>query len=89
PTCARWLAAGTIKTNAEIQHDPLNRWSTYTHAGLPPTAIASPGEKSIAAVLQPASTKYLYFVARGGGHHTFSETREAHDRAVKGATSSE
>jgi UPF0755 protein len=84
PSCARWLAAGGGKTNAEIQHDPFNRWSTYTHAGLPPTAIANPGERSIAAALQPATTKYLYFVARGGGHHTFSETREAHERAVKG-----
>lgn len=82
PTCVTWLAAGSSKVNAAIQHDPLNRWSTYTHPGLPPTPISNPGEKSIAAVLAPANTKFFYFVARGGGRHTFSETRAAHDAAV-------
>lgn len=82
PTCVTWLAAGSTRVNAAIQHDPLNKWSTYTHAGLPPTPIANPGEKSIAAVLAPAQTKYFYFVAKGAGRHTFSETRAAHDAAV-------
>jgi UPF0755 protein len=82
PTCAAWLSAGSTKVNAAIQHDALNRWSTYTHPGLPPTPIANPGEKSIAAVLNPAPTKFFYFVAKGGGRHTFSETRAAHDAAV-------
>ncbi len=82
PTCAAWLTAGSTKVNAAIQHDPANRWSTYTHPGLPPTPIANPGEKSIAAVLNPAPTKFFYFVAKGGGRHTFSETRAAHDAAV-------
>jgi len=81
-TCSAWLSAGSTKVNAAIQHDPLNRWSTYTHPGLPPTPIANPGEKSIAAVLSPAPTKFFYFFAKGGGRHTFSETRAAHDAAV-------
>lgn len=81
-SCTAWLSAGSTKVNAAIQHDPLNRWSTYTHAGLPPTPIANPGEKSIAAVLAPATTRYFYFVAKGGGRHTFSESRAAHDAAV-------
>ena len=71
-----------VQVNAASQHDPLNRWSTYTHPGLPPTPIANPGEKSIAAVLSPAATRYFYFVAKGGGRHTFSESRAAHDAAV-------
>jgi UPF0755 protein len=82
PTCFAWLQNGSTKVNAAIQHDPYNRWSTYTHAGLPPTPIANPGEKSIAAVLAPAPTKFFYFVAKGGGRHTFSESRAAHDAAV-------
>jgi UPF0755 protein len=82
PTCMTWLAAGSTKVSAAIQHDPYNKWSTYTHAGLPPTPICNPGEKSIAAVLAPANTKYFYFVAKGGGRHTFSETKAAHDAAV-------
>ncbi len=82
PTCVAWLSAGSTKVNAAIQHDPANRWSTYTHAGLPPTPIANPGEKSLAAVLAPAVTRYFFFVAKGGGRHTFSETLAAHQLAT-------
>lgn len=82
PSCVAWLTAGSTKVNATIQHDPANRWSTYTHAGLPPTPVSNPGEKSIAAALSPASTKFFYFVAKGGGRHTFSESRAAHENAV-------
>jgi len=81
-TCVAWLTAGSTKVNAAIQHDPANLWSTYTHAGLPPTPVSNPGEKSIAAALSPAPTKFFYFVAKGGGRHTFSETRAAHENAV-------
>jgi UPF0755 protein len=80
--CIGWLATGG-KPSAEIQHDPGNPWSTYTHAGLPPTPIGNPGEKSIEAVLAPATTRYFYFVAKGGGRHTFSETLAEHNQAVK------
>jgi len=80
--CVGWLATGG-KPTPEIQHDAGNPWSTYTHAGLPPTPIGNPGEKSIEAVLAPAKTRYFYFVAKGGGRHAFSETLAEHDQAVK------
>ena len=83
PPCVTWLASGSTRPNAEIEHDEGNAWSTYTHEGLPPSPIANPGEKSLSAVLAPARTRYLYFVARGGGHHTFSETLDDHNQAVK------
>lgn len=82
-SCVAWLAAGGGKPTAEIEHDADNAWSTYGREGLPPTPIASPGEKSILAVLAPAKTKYLYFVAKGGGRHTFSESLALHEQAVK------
>ena len=57
-------------------------WNTYTRAGLPPTPIAMPGKASLLSVLQPASSKALYFVARGDGTSQFSNTLEEHNRAV-------
>ena len=51
-----------------------NDYNTYTMAGLPVGPIANPGKASIEAVLHPAATKALYFVADGTGGHVFSET---------------
>lgn len=68
---------------APMVHDPLNPYSTYAHPGLPPGPICNPSEQSVKAVLVPANTKYLYFVARGGKRHTFSETYEEHKGAVQ------
>jgi UPF0755 protein len=80
PSCAGY--AGKI-THA-VNMDPRNPYSTYVHEGLPPGPIANPGVKSLQAVLAPASTKYLYFVARGEGRrHSFSETADEHAAAVR------
>jgi UPF0755 protein len=57
-------------------------YNTYLRAGLPPTPIASPGEKSIEAALYPAQSDYLYFVSRNDGTHQFSKTIEEHNAAV-------
>jgi UPF0755 protein len=57
-------------------------YNTYRHAGLPPGPLGSPGRESILAVIEPAPTKDLYFVSRNDGTHEFSETLEAHNRAV-------
>ena len=58
-------------------------YNTYTRAGLPPTPIAMPGLASLRAALKPASSRALYFVARGDGSSEFSETLEQHNRAVR------
>lgn len=72
---------------AIYQSDLLRRhpYNTYQHAGLPPGPIANPGLASLKAALQPASTRYLFFVAKpgGGGEHIFSETFQQHQAAVK------
>lgn len=51
-----------------------NGYNTYRRAGLPEGPIANPGKASIEAVLHPAQTKALYFVADGSGGHVFAET---------------
>lgn len=58
-------------------------YNTYVHAGLPPSPIALPGARSIAAALHPAPGDYLYFVSRGDGTSHFSVTLEEHNRAVQ------
>jgi UPF0755 protein len=57
-------------------------YNTYVNAGLPPGPIANPGLDSILAVLQPADTDFLYFVARPDGSHAFAATAEEHQRNV-------
>lgn len=59
-------------------------YNTYQHPGLPPGPIANPGLDTLKAVLNPAQTDYLYFVALpdGSGRHRFSEDFEAHQRAA-------
>jgi UPF0755 protein len=58
-------------------------YNTYTRPGLPPGPIASPGMESILAVIRPAETPYLYFVARPDGSHAFSTTFEEHEQNVE------
>ena len=57
-------------------------WNTYTRTGLPPTPIAIPGKAALLAAVQPGPSKALYFVARGDGSSVFSDSLDAHNRAV-------
>lgn len=59
-----------------------NPYNTYLNRGLPPGPIANPGLSSLVAAMQPAETKYLYFVSRNDGTHRFSETLAEHNHAV-------
>lgn len=58
-------------------------YNTYVIPALPPGPIANPGRAAIAAVLQPAESEYLYFVAAGGGGHAFAKTLREHNRNVR------
>ena len=60
-----------------------NGYNTYRRAGLPDGPIANPGRASIAAVLNPAPNRALYFVADGSGGHVFAETLAEHQQNVE------
>ncbi len=67
-------------TRADLAID--SPYNTYHVAGLPPGPIDSPGLAAILAVLHPAASDALYFVADGNGGHIFARTLDEHNRNV-------
>ncbi len=55
-------------------------YNTYRNNGLPPKPIANVGVDAIRAVLKPANTNYLFFVADGRGGHNFSTEYSEHQK---------
>lgn len=53
-------------------------YNTYRNSGLPPGPIANVGQNAIRAVLNPAKTNFLFFVADGQGGHHFSDSYDVH-----------
>jgi len=70
---------GNIRKKDLKKDTPYN---TYTRTGLPPTPIALVGKEALEAVVNPATTEALFFVAKGGGEHQFSKTYKEHRKAV-------
>jgi UPF0755 protein len=73
---------GTIYQRDLAAESPYN---TYLHVGLPPGPICNPGAVSLRAAMEPAKTRFLYFVAEGSdpqGRSRFAETLEEHQRNV-------
>ncbi len=71
--------------DGDLRKDDLRRdtpFNTYTRGGLPPTPISLPGRDAIHAAMHPQAGSSLYFVAKGDGSHVFSDTLEAHEKAV-------
>lgn len=62
-------------------------YNTYKYPGLPPGPIASPGNPSLVAALNPAKVDYFYFVAAPDGHHEFRKTLPEHEAAKKAVRS--
>ena len=58
-------------------------YNTYVIPALPPTPIAAPTWASIEAAVNPADTRFLYFVSKGDGSSHFSQSLAEHNRAVR------
>jgi len=85
PTVIYGLAPETGSLDRRLLRADLKTdhpYNTYTRGGLPKGPIANPGRDSLKAVLHPAETKDLYFVADGTGGHAFAETLREHNRNV-------
>ena len=73
----------TPKEDVSIEDTKIDSpYNTYQHTGLPPGPIANPGMASIMAILHPAETDYLYFVADRQGHNHYAFTYEEHMKLV-------
>ncbi|MBX5489946.1 MAG: endolytic transglycosylase MltG [Chloroflexi bacterium] len=83
---ARVPAPGSLLWKSELSAEDLAKpspYNTYARAGLPPGPICNPGLAALRAVVQPAATDALYFVARGDGTHVFAESADEHARNVQ------
>lgn len=86
PTIVYGISGGKAVWNRPILRSEIAQktlHNTYQIDGLPPTPICNPGKAAIEAVLNPADTKDLYFVADGTGGHIFSETLKDHNANVQ------
>ena len=71
----------TLLSTDDLAADSL--YNTYRYGGLPPGPISAPRVDSILAVIRPADTNYLFFVAKPDGSHAFAETLEEHQRNIE------
>jgi UPF0755 protein len=66
---------------SELHSD--SEYNTYTHTGLPPGPICSPGLASLQSALHPAQTDYMYFVANSDGSTKFARELDEHNKNVE------
>lgn len=64
-------------TRKDLQ-DASNPYNTYTHKGLPPTAISNPGLEALRAAATKQETDYVYFLTGYDGTMHYAETFEKH-----------
>lgn len=80
--------AGKWKGNGIIYQSDLDlksRYNTRKYKGLPPGPVGCPGEKSLRAALNPASTDFIYYVRdpdKADGTHTFYNNAQSFEEGV-------
>jgi len=87
PTAIYEITGGKYKMERLLTRKDLEikgNYNTYRKYGLPISPICNPGKKSIHAVLHPAKTDYLYFVAKEDltGHY-FATNYKDHLKNIK------
>jgi UPF0755 protein len=87
PTVIYAISNGYGEIHRSLTKEDLkveSKFNTYRNKGLPPTPICCSCEKSIIAAANPASTEYMFFVAKPqGGGHNFAKTYNEHLKNVK------
>ena len=74
----------TLKEDATIDTNIDSLYNDYVHKGLMPGPVDSPSLSAIEAVINPSSTKYMYFVADvSTGNVYFAESYEKHQHNVE------
>ena len=85
PTALYAVTDGKYNLKRALTYQDLkfkSPYNTYVVTGLPRGPISNPGKKALAAVLNPAQTNYIYFVADGTGGHRFAATYKEHQQNV-------
>lgn len=86
PTVIYGITKGKGSLGRGIRQSELRKrteYNTYVIDGLPPTPIANPGKAAIEAVMNPATTNFVFFVADGTGGHAFAEILSEHNKNVR------
>ncbi|OFX14862.1 MAG: hypothetical protein A2Z18_06340 [Armatimonadetes bacterium RBG_16_58_9] len=81
-----YVPGESTRNKDRVYHKDLadgSSYNTYRHYGLPPGPICNPGNKAIEAVIAPAHSDCLYYVAEENGGHIFSRTYEQHQAAIR------
>ena len=81
PTVIYAVSGGRMDLKRSPSFDELkikDPYNTYINKGLPPAPICNPGKGAIEAVLNPADTDYIFFVADGKGGHIFTSNFKEH-----------
>lgn len=81
-----WTHKFDVALGKVVFPESLAAFNTYSHRGLPPTPICSPGVASMLGAMTPnTATGYLFFLAKndGSGTHAFAKTQKEQDANAK------